>query len=128
MPETAPIAKVEAAASLGAQVRLVGDDRRRSLAAARERADERGLAFVHPFDDPTSIAGQGGLGLELLDQVPDLARMIVPVGGGGLISGIAIAVKSQRPEVEVIGVQVDDLRAVSGLARGRASRSRSTRP
>ena len=107
MPETAPIAKVEAAASLGAEVRLVGTTVDDSLAAAHRRADEGGLAFVHPFDDPSVIAGQGGLGLELLDQVPDLARVIVPVGGGGLVSGIAIAVKSQLPEVEVIGVQVD---------------------
>ena len=107
MPETAPIAKVEAAASLGAEVRLVGTTVDDSLAAADRRADEGGLAFVHPFDDPSVIAGQGGLGLELLDQVPDLARVIVPVGGGGLVSGIAIAVKSQLPEVEVIGVQVD---------------------
>jgi threonine dehydratase len=107
MPETAPIAKVEAAASLGAHVRLVGTTVDDSLTAAHERADEGGLAFVHPFDDPSVVAGQGGLGLELLDQVPDLARVIVPVGGGGLVSGIAIAVKSQRPEVEVIGVQVD---------------------
>jgi threonine dehydratase len=107
MPETAPIAKVEAAASLGAEVRLVGTTVDDSLAAADRRADEGGLAFVHPFDDPGVIAGQGGLGLELLDQVPDLARVIVPVGGGGLVSGIAIAVKSQLPEVEVIGVQVD---------------------
>jgi threonine dehydratase len=107
MPETAPIAKVEAAASLGAEVRLVGTTVDDSLAAARERAEEGGLAFVHPFDDPSVIAGQGGLGLELLDQVPDLARVIVPVGGGGLVSGVSIAVKSSRPEVEVIGVQVD---------------------
>jgi threonine dehydratase len=107
MPETAPIAKVEAAASLGAEVRLVGMTVDDSLAAAHRRADDGGLAFVHPFDDPSVIAGQGGLGLELLDQVPDLARVIVPVGGGGLVSGIAIAVKSQLPELEVIGVQVD---------------------
>jgi threonine dehydratase len=78
-----------------------------SLAAARERARAAGLAFVHPFDDPVVIAGQGGLGLELLAQVPDLGRVIVPVGGGGLVSGVAVAVKSERPQVEVIGIQVD---------------------
>ena len=65
------------------------------------------MAFVHPFDDPDIVAGQGTLGLELLEDVPALARIVVPVGGGGLASGIAIAVKSERPEVEVIGVQVD---------------------
>jgi threonine dehydratase len=76
------------------------------LALAQERARDGGLAFVHPFDDPDIVAGQGSLGLELLDEVPDLARVVVPVGGGGLCSGIAIAVKAARPEVEVIGVQV----------------------
>ncbi len=107
MPEAATIAKAEAAGSLGAQVRLVGATVDESLAAARERAASAGLAFVHPFDDLDVIAGQGGLGLELLAQVPTLARVLVPVGGGGLISGIAVAIKEQRPEVEVIGVQVD---------------------
>ena len=119
MPEAAPIAKVEAATSLGAEVQLIGATVDESLAAARERADRGGLAFVHPFDDPDVIAGQGGLGLELLAQVPDMTRVIVPVGGGGLVSGVAIAIKSQRPEVEVIGVQVDDLRSVpASLAAG----------
>jgi threonine dehydratase len=107
MPAIAPIAKVEAAVSLGAVISLVGETVDDALAAARERSAEGGLAFVHPFEDPDVIAGQGGLGLELLAQVPDLARVIVPIGGGGLASGIAIAVKSARPSIEVIGVQVD---------------------
>ncbi len=106
MPQAAAIAKVEAATALGAHVRLVGATVDESLAAARERAAEHGLAFVHPFDDPDVIAGQGGIGLELLEQVPDAHTVIVPVGGGGLISGIAIALKSQRPAIRVIGVQV----------------------
>lgn len=107
MPETAPIAKVEAAVALGATVRLLGATVDEALAAARERADTEGMAFVHPFDDPDVIAGQGTIGLELLDAVgEDLARVIVPVGGGGLASGVAIALKSQRPEIEVLGVQV----------------------
>ena len=120
MPETAPIAKVEAASGLGATVRLVGATVVESLAAAHERAADGGLAFVHPFDDPEVIAGQGGLGLELLRQVPDMTRVLVPVGGGGLISGVAIAVKTARPEVEVIGVQVADLRCrvAASLAAG----------
>ena len=105
MPESAPIAKAEATLALGARVRLVGESVDESLAAAREYAYAGGHAFVHPFDDPEVVAGQGTLGLELLAQVPDLARVVVPIGGGGLISGVAIAVKSQRPEVEVIGVQ-----------------------
>ncbi len=107
MPEAAPIAKVEAATALGAKVYLAGAIVDESLELARERAADGGLAFVHPFDDPEVIAGQGGIGLELLAQVPDLARVIVPVGGGGLISGVAIALKTHQPRIEVIGIQVD---------------------
>jgi threonine dehydratase len=107
MPEAAPIAKVEAATALGATVRMEGASVDEALVAALERANSAGLTFVHPFDDPQVIAGQGGVGLELATQVPDLARVVVPVGGGGLISGIAVAVKSQLPGVEVIGVQVE---------------------
>jgi threonine dehydratase len=107
MPETAPIAKVEAATGLGATVRLVGANVDESLAAAYERAAAGRLAFIHPFNDPVVVAGQGGIGLELLEQVPGLARVIVPVGGGGLISGIAIALKSSHPEIHVVGVQVE---------------------
>lgn len=107
MPETAPIAKIDAAIGLGATVRLLGATFQESLAAAHERADEGGLEFIHPFDDPVVVAGQGTLGLELLTQVPDMSRIVVPVGGGGLISGISIAVKSALPDVEVVGVQVD---------------------
>jgi threonine dehydratase len=106
MPQTAPIAKVEAASALGAKVQLGGETVEDALAAAQQRAQDGGLAFVHPFADLDVIAGQGGVGLELLQQVPDICRVIVPVGGGGLASGIAIALKRQRPEVEVIGVQV----------------------
>jgi len=107
MPVVAPIAKVEAVSALGALVRLVGADVRESLDAARARGAEASMAFVHPFADPEVIAGQGGIGLELLSQVPDIARVLVPVGGGGLISGVAIALSSARPDVEVIGVRVD---------------------
>jgi threonine dehydratase len=107
MPEAAPIAKLEGARSLGADVRLVGASVDDALEAAYAHAEEAGQAFVHPFDDPDVVAGQATLGLELLQQVPDLARVVVPVGGGGLVSGVAIAVKTARPEVEVIGVQVD---------------------
>jgi len=106
MPQQAPIAKVEAATGLGAEVHLVGSTFEESLAAARGRAERDQLAFVHPFNDHEVIAGQGSIGLELLSQVPDLSNVIVPVGGGGLASGVAIALKSQRPEIRVIGVQV----------------------
>jgi threonine dehydratase len=113
MPEIAPIAKAEAVVNLGAQVSYIGFAVDECLAAARLRAAETGLAFVHPFEDPDVIAGQGTLGLELLEQVPDLARVVVPVGGGGLVSGIAIAVKSAKPSVEVVGVQVDECAPVA---------------
>jgi threonine dehydratase len=106
VPADAPIAKTEAARGLGAILHVGGASVDECLVAALERSREGGLAFVHPFDDPDVVAGQGSLGLELLEDVPDLAKVIVPVGGGGLCSGIAIAVKSARPEVEVIGVQV----------------------
>ena len=107
MPAQAPIAKVEATTALGAQVRLVGEAVEDCLTAAHSRAQEAGLAFVHPYDDADVAAGQGTVGLELLDDVDDLARVVVPVGGGGLASGLAVAVKSARPEVEVVGVRVD---------------------
>jgi threonine dehydratase len=107
MPVAAPIAKTEAVQALGATLHLGGDTVDDAVAAARERADEAGMQFIHPFDDPDVIAGQGGLGLELLHQVPDMGRVVVPVGGGGLISGTAIAIKSQRPSVEVVGIQVE---------------------
>jgi threonine dehydratase len=115
MPEPAPIAKVEAARELGAEIQMVGATVDDALLAAREFAagDER-VAFVHPFEDPYVIAGQGTIGLELLAQVPDLAQVIVPVGGGGLVSGVAIALKSERPSIEVIGVQAASCAPVRG--------------
>jgi threonine dehydratase len=106
VPADAPIAKTEAARGLGATVHVGGASVDDCLVAAKERAEEGGLVFIHPFDDPEIVAGQGSLGLELLEEVPDLAKVVVPVGGGGLCSGVAIAVKSARPEVEVVGVQV----------------------
>jgi threonine dehydratase len=121
MPAQAPIAKVEGAQALGASVHLVGNTVEDCLAAAQDHAARAGLAFVHPFDDPDVVAGQGTLGLELLDQVPDLAKVVVPVGGGGLVSGVAIAVKGARPGVEVVGVQVETVAAFpESLRRGRA--------
>jgi threonine dehydratase len=121
MPEPAPIAKVEATRGLGANVELVGSTVDDALEAATKMAAENErIAFVHPFEDPDVIAGQGTLGLELIEQLPDLARVIVPVGGGGLISGVAIAVKSARPSIEVFGVQVASCAPVRGsLAAGK---------
>jgi threonine dehydratase len=107
MPAEASIGKAEAAQALGATVRLAGAAVDDCVSAARERAAETGMVFVHPFDDPDVVAGQGTLGLELLDDVPDLAKVVVPIGGGGLASGVAIAVKSARPDIEVVGVQAE---------------------
>jgi threonine dehydratase len=107
MPEGASIAKAEGCVALGATVHTAGTSVDDAVVAARARAEEAGMAFVHPFDDLDVIAGQGTLGLELLEDVDDLAKVVIPIGGGGLASGVAIAVKSARPEVEVVGVEVE---------------------
>jgi threonine dehydratase len=118
MPRDAPIAKVEACEALGAIVRPVDGSTDDAIARAREHAAEAGHVFVHPFDDLDVIAGQATLGLELVEDVPDLARVLVPIGGGGLASGVAAVVKAQRPEVEVVGVRVEDrsLTIADGIA------------
>jgi threonine dehydratase len=107
VPADAPLAKVAAAREQGAKVTVGGPSIEECIELARDRAEAGGIAFVHPYDDRDVVAGQGSLGLELLEDVPDLARVVIPVGGGGLCSGVAIAVKSARPEVEVIGVQIE---------------------
>jgi threonine dehydratase len=109
MPVEAPLSKAEGCSTLGATVHRGGTSVEECVAAARERAREAGMAFVHPFDDPDVVAGQGTLGLELLEEVPEVAKVVVPVGGGGLASGVAIAMKSARPEIEIVGVQVDTM-------------------
>jgi threonine dehydratase len=105
LPLGAPITKIEACRAYGANVVEVGASLDEAVAAAQARAEEAGMAFCHPFDDPAVVAGQGTLGLELLADVDDLATVVVPLGGGGLVSGVAIAVKSARPHVRVVGVQ-----------------------
>ncbi|MDA8311128.1 MAG: threonine ammonia-lyase [Actinomycetota bacterium] len=105
MPRDAPVAKVNATESYGATVELGGDSVDDCLAMAAERADLTGEVLVHPFDDLAVIAGQGTLGLELVEQIEDLALVVVPLGGGGLASGTAIAVKSLEPSVRVAAVQ-----------------------
>jgi threonine dehydratase len=104
MPERAALAKIAAAQESGAEVVLAGDSVDACFAGARAHAESEGLAFVHPFDDPAVIAGQGTIGLELLEDLPDLARVLVPVGGGGLAAGTAMAVKERGDGVEVVGV------------------------
>jgi len=125
MPEWAPLAKVTAARRHGADVLLHGDNFDEAYARAREIEAARRLIFVHPFDDPRVIAGQGTIGLELLAQVPGLDAILVPVGGGGLLGGVALAVKTERPAVQVIGVQAQQ---VPGMASALAAGSRVTVP
>jgi threonine dehydratase len=105
MPGATPLVKIANTESLGAQVELFGANLDESLERARQLEAEHGYAFVHPFDDPAIIAGQGTVGLEILEQVPDVEAIVSPIGGGGLISGVATAVKALRPEVQVFGVQ-----------------------
>ena len=105
MPRDAAVSKVVAVERLGANVELDGASVDEALGLARERAERTGAALVHPFDDLDVIAGQGTLALELLEDVPDLARVVVPVGGGGLASGIGIALRRARADVELVGVQ-----------------------
>ncbi|MGA2925882.1 MAG: threonine ammonia-lyase [Solirubrobacteraceae bacterium] len=119
MPREAPVAKVAAVEAFGGTVHLGGDSVDDCVAAARARAQETGAVFVHPFDDPDVIIGQATLGLELLDEVPDLAAVVVPVGGGGLISGVAGAIKAARPSTRVIGVQIDACAAFPASLRAR---------
>ena len=105
MPETTPFVKVAATRAYGAQVLLEGEGVSEAQARAETLARERGLVWVHPYDDPHVIAGQGTIALEMLEQVPDLQMLVVPIGGGGLMSGIAIAAKAIKPAVEMIGVE-----------------------
>jgi len=105
MPETTPFVKVEATRAHGADVVLEGDGVSEAQARAEAIASERGLFFVHPYDDERIIAGQGTIALEMLEEVPDLDVLVVPIGGGGLISGNAIAARGVRPGIEIIGVE-----------------------
>lgn len=105
LPEGAPMSKVEATRRYGADICLVPGVYDDAFQEAIRLRDEHGYTFIHPFDDEHVIAGQGTIGLELLDQLPDLDAVIVPIGGGGLISGVAFAIKSLNPNVKVYGVQ-----------------------
>jgi threonine dehydratase len=109
MPEWAPLTKVTAARRHGAEVVLHGDNYDAAYARAREIEAGRGLGFIHPFDDPRVIAGQGTIGLEICLQVPDLDAVVVPVGGGGLIGGVAVALKALKPAARIFGVQSEEM-------------------
>lgn len=105
MPDGAPISKVEATKSFGAEVCLVSDTYDDAYQKAVELQQEKGYTFIHPFDDLDVIAGQGTIGLEILEQLDDVDAVVVPVGGGGLISGVAAAIKELKPECKIYGVQ-----------------------
>ena len=105
MPLTTPLIKVSATKSYGAEVVLHGANYDEACEEATKRSGQFGMTFVHPFDDEVVIAGQGTMGLEILQQVPDVEAIVAPIGGGGLIAGVACAVKETNPQVRVIGVQ-----------------------
>jgi threonine dehydratase len=104
MPEGAPLPKVEATRAYGAEIRVAGSTLDEALVAATVHAEQTGAVLIHPFDHPDIVAGQGTVGLEIVEQCPDVKTIVVSVGGGGLISGIAVAVKSLRPDVRIVGV------------------------
>ena len=118
MPRNTPNAKVRQSRVFGAEVLLRGDTFAATLAVTEELAAARGATLVHPFDDEAVIAGQGTLGLELLEQAPDIQTIVVPVGGGGLIAGIAVGVRAVRPDVRIVGVQTERFAAMHNALRG----------
>ncbi|MHB1569055.1 MAG: threonine ammonia-lyase [Solirubrobacteraceae bacterium] len=128
MPLEAPVAKVAAVEAFGGLVHLEGDSVDDCVAAARARAAQAGAVFVHPFDDPDVILGQATLGLELLEDVEDLAQVIVPVGGGGLICGIAGVVKAAAPSTHIVGVQVESCAPYPQALEGGAPITFAARP
>src|SRR5207248_4500650 len=99
--------KVIQTESHAARVLLEGDDLATAAAQAHRLEAEQNLCFIHPYDDPGVIAGQGTLGLEVIEERPDIETMVVPVGGGGLISGVATALKAVKPDIEIVGVQAE---------------------
>ncbi len=118
MPEGSPFTKIERTEALGATVVLKGDSLAASREAAQGLAQKAGLAFIHPYDDRAVIAGQGTIALEFLADCPDLDALIVPIGGGGLISGIAVAAKALTPSLEIVGVQSTLYPSMQRLMRG----------
>ncbi len=107
MSELVPRNKLEAIRALGAETRIVGISQDEAEVEAKHLVDEEGFTMIPPFDHPHVIAGQGTLGLEMLEQVPDVDTVLVQISGGGLISGIALAIKSQKPEVRIIGISME---------------------
>jgi len=114
MPQDSPMAKVDATRNYGARVELAGAGFDDSLAAAQDFVESTGATFVHAFEDERVIAGQGTIGLELAEQLPELETLVVPVGGGGLAAGIAIALRELRPGVRLVGVQAENMCPLAG--------------
>src|SRR5204863_5272465 len=106
MPQDAPMAKVEPCIGYGGEAVLVGAAFEEALAEAMRHAEETGASFVHAFEDERVIAGQGTIGLELAEQLPDVDTVLIPVGGGGLAAGISIALRALRPKIRLVGVEV----------------------
>lgn len=117
MPKFAPLIKIGNCQKLGANVVLHGKDFAEAKARAHEIAEERGLAYIDGYDDPAIIAGQGTMGLEIVEQVPDLDAVVVPVGGGGLLAGVALAVKSLRPKARIIAVEAEHVASFAAAVR-----------
>lgn len=119
MPLTTPLVKVSATRGYGAEVILTGANYDEACQEAIRRCDEQGLTFIHPFDDEAVIAGQGSLGVEMLEQIADVDMLVIPVGGGGLIAGVACAVKESSPHVRVVGVQSARLPSMKAAVAGK---------
>src|SRR5260221_4483260 len=111
MPEGAPLPKIEATTSYGAEIILHGSSVEQTLSRAKELADSSVSVFIHPFEPRDVVAGQGTVGLEIIEQRPGVRTIVVPVGGGGLASGIAVVAKAASPPVRVIGVQAEAIAA-----------------
>jgi threonine dehydratase len=118
VPQNAPMAKIEACRNYGAKTVMTGDYFEDALTAAEQHVEETGGTFIHPYEDQLVIAGQGTIGLELAEQVPDVGTVLIPIGGGGLSMGVAIALRALRPEVHLVGVQagVDGDTIADGIA------------
>lgn len=122
MPHITPFTKVERTRAMNARVRLEGETLSEAQAFAEHLAEHEGLTLIHPYDDPLIIAGQGTVALEMLEDQPDLDILVVPIGGGGLIAGMAVAAKAIRPTIEVIGVQAELYPSMQQALRGQVPR------
>ncbi len=123
MPKFAPLIKVSNCQKLGATVVLHGEDFGEAKTHAHEIAEEKGLAYIDGYDDPAIIAGQGTMGLEIVEQVPNVDAVIVPVGGGGLLAGVSLAVKTLRPNVKIVAVEAENVASFSAaLEAGKPTR------